>query len=359
MKKLIYTLMAMSTLLSATSQTDGMTPDLLWRLGRVSLEAVSESGDLVLYGVTRYQVENNSSERDLYIYNVSTGNPQLVIDLPGSEGSAVFFDDNTVGYAKGGQYWKVELGSTPVKLTDLPEGTGNFKPIRMNDGSWQLLFSVREKVFMSSSDRYPQLEQADFRVIDDLMYRHWDHWTDEYVNHPAFGALDLSGEQQMSEEGSDYTHLMKGEPYHSPIPPFSGSESFTMSSDGKYVVYNTKRMTGIDFAQSTNSALYLYNVETGETKEIPGQDGYDAHPQFSPNNRYLAFTSMARDGYESDESRLAIYDVRNGFTSLVGSAEDQTVEYINDFQWIENDELIVNVPIAATQQLANLELGRI
>ncbi|NVK04245.1 MAG: S9 family peptidase [Flavobacteriia bacterium] len=359
MKKLIFSLIAMGSMLTAQAQPAGMTPELLWQLGRVSLEDVSTSGERVLYGVSRYSIEANSGERDLYVYDLSTGVPQLVIDIPGSESSAVFFNESTVGYAKDGQYWKVEFGSAPVKLTNLPEGSGNFKPVQMNDGSWQLLFSVREKVFPTSSDLYPGLDQAEFRVIDDLMYRHWDHWTDEYVNHPAFGALDLTGANLLETEGDDYTHLMKGEPYHCPIPPFNGSESFTMSSDGKYVAYNTKRATGLEFAQSTNSAIYLYNTETGETTEVPGQEGYDAHPQFSPNNRLLAFTSMARNGYESDESRLAIYDLRRGFTSIVGTVEDQTVEYINDFQWISNDEMIVNVPTGATQQLAELEIGRV
>ncbi|NVK27121.1 MAG: S9 family peptidase [Flavobacteriia bacterium] len=359
MKKIILSAMATGAMLTSSAQSQIMTPDLLWSLGRVSMEDVSEDGNLVLYGVTRYNLEENSSERDLYIYDVEANEPRLVIDLPGSEGAAVFFDETHIGYAKDGQYWITEVGGTPIKLTNLPEGSGNFKPMKMKDGSWKLLFSVREKVFESSEDKYPALKQADFRIIDDLMYRHWDHWSDEYVNHPAFGALDLSGESMIESEGTDYTHLMKGSQFECPIPPFSGSESFTMSTDGKYVAYSTKEAVGKDFAVSTNSVIRLYNVETGETINVPGQMGYDTHPQFSPNNKYLAFTSMAHDGYESDENRLAIYDIAKNFTSILGEADDLQVEYINDFQWTENDEMVVNVPTMATQQLAEIELGRI
>lgn len=359
MKKLILSAMASSMMMGAAAQQGIMTPDLLWHLGRVSLEDVSEDGDRVLYGVTRYSLDENKGERDLYVFNMESGQPELVIDIPGSEGSAVFIDETHIGYAKDGQYWVTEMGGTPIKLTNLPEGSGNFKAVQLKDGSWQLLFSVREKVFESPKDMYNVLPQAEFRIMDDLMYRHWDHWTDEYVNHPAFGRLDITGKHLMSQEGEDYTHLMKGSPFQCPVPPFNGSESFTMSSDGQYFAYNTKKAVGRDFAQSTNSAIYLYHIPSGNTTEVPGQEGYDAHPQFSPNNKYLAFTSMARDGYESDESRLAIYDMKGGFTSLVGSVEDQTVEYINDFKWTGNDELIVNVPYRATQQLAELELGKV
>lgn len=356
MKKAILTAMATVTTLGAMAQDQVMTPELLWKLGRVHMEDVSEDGSLVLYGVTRYSLEDNNAERDLYIYNTETGEPRLVIDLPGSESSAVFFDQNTIGYAKNGQYWATKIGGTPVALTQLPEGSGNFKPVKLKDGSWKLLFSVREKAFQTPAEMYPDLPKAEFRIMDDLMYRHWDHWNDEFVDHPAFGALNLTGETKLTD---NFTHLMKGEPYSSPIPPFAGSESFAMSPDGKWFAYSAKKVTGLEFAQSTNSAIYLYNIETGETVEVPGQDGYDTHPQFSPNSRYLAFTSMEHDGYESDENRLAIYDIRNKFTSILGSADDLTVEYINDFQWVENDELVVNMPVRATQQLAEIELGRI
>lgn len=359
MKKLILTAMTASTVLGAQAQNQIMTPDLLWNLGRVSMEDVHEDGKLVLYGVTRYSLQDNKSERDLYIYNTETGRPSLVIDLPGSESSAVFFDETHIGYAKGGQYWITEVGGTPKALTQLPEGSGNFKPVQLKDGSWTLLFSVSEKVNQTSAEMYPSLEKAEFRIMDDLMYRHWDHWVDENVDHPAFGTLDLTGENQISADANNFTHLMKGEPYSCPIPPFSGSESFTISPDGKYVAYNTKKMVGKEFAMSTNSAIYLYNTETGETTEVPGQQGYDSHPQFSPNGKYLAFTSMEHDGYESDESRLAIYDIKKGFTVLLGEVDDTQVEYVNDFQWIANDELIINLPYRATQQLAKIELGRI
>lgn len=358
MKKLILSAMAASTVIGASAQNQIMTPDLLWQLGRVHMEDVSEDGTKVLYGVTRYSIDNDNSERDLYIYDVETGEPNLVIDLPGSEGSAVFFDDDHIGYAKGGQYWITEIGGTPKALTQLPEGSGNFKPVKLKNGNWTLMFSVREKVGETSAEQYPSLKKAEFRIMDDLMYRHWDHWTDEYADHPAFGELDLSGATQLSEEAGNYTHLMKGQPYNCPIPPFNGSESFTISSDGKYVAYNTKELVGIEFAQSTNSAIFLYNTETGQVTAVPGQDGYDSHPQFSPDNRYLAFTSMARDGYESDESRLAVYNIREGYTVLLGSSDDQVVEYINDFQWVSNNELIVNMPVRATQQLAHIELER-
>lgn len=349
--------MTTSAVLGASAQQQIMTPDLLWALGRVHMEDVNEDGTKVLYGVTRYSLEENKGERDLYIYDTETNTPNLVIDLPGSESSAVFFDDTHIGYAKDGQYWMTEVGGTPKPLTQLPEGSGNFKPVQLKDGSWMLLFSVREKVSETSSEMYPSLPKAEFKVIDDLMYRHWDHWNDEFVNHPAFGKLDLSGASQLSTGG--FTHIMQGEPFESPIPPFSGSESFAVSPDGKYVAYNTKLTVGKEFAQSTNSIIFLYDTENGDVIEVPGRNGYDSSPKFSPNGRYLAFTSMEHDGYESDESRLAIYDVRKKFTVILGSPEDQVVEYINDFQWTDNDELIVNVPFRATQRLAKVELGRL
>lgn len=155
------------------------------------------------------------------------------------------------------------------------------------------------------------------------MYKHWDEWVDE-IPHPYIAVFDgnaLTG----------ITDIMEGEPYESPMKPFGGVESFSWTPDSKKIAYTSRKKTGKDYALSTNSDIYLYTPETKDTVNLTvGMMGYDTNPSFSPDGKYMAWTSMERDGYESDKNRLFILNLETGEKNYLTDNFDYSVDM---FSW--------------------------
>ncbi|MBK9337160.1 MAG: PD40 domain-containing protein, partial [Lewinellaceae bacterium] len=102
------------------------------------------------------------------------------------------------------------------------------------------------------------------------------------------------------------------EPYDSPLRPMGGMEQITWSPDSRFIVYTCRKLSGTEEAVSTNADLYLYEPASGKTLNISaGMPGYDIDPVFSPDGRYLAWTSMEKAGYEADRTRIMLLDTRN------------------------------------------------
>jgi dipeptidyl aminopeptidase/acylaminoacyl peptidase len=229
---------------------------------------------------------------------------------------------------------------------------GDAKVVELNDGRLLVTFVTRVQLDQTPAERHPEAPKANYAVYDDLMYRHWDSWTDYSYNHIAYMVVDPT---KTSATGK-FTDIMAGEKVHSPLPPFGGAESFDVSPDGRFIVYASKKVaSGKEFALHTDSKLYLYDRETGRTSTLNGLDGYDNHPSFSPDGKWLAFVAMPEDGYESDVNQLYIVDV----ASAGEKRELQPVisaEYINDFKWISTSSIIFNESTQGTQQLRRLDL---
>lgn len=351
MKNMLYTAGLTAAALVAQGQNT-MTPELLWKLGRVGLEAVDAKGENVIYGITTYSIEDNKGERDLYMYNVKSGSPKQITTLAGSESGAQFLQGGKlIGFNHKGQFYTMQPdGSNVIQRTNVEGGVANAKAVELKDGRIVLLFSHAEKLLQSPQDMYPELGKADFKVIDNLMYRHWDSWSDESFDHACYLTLNLEGENQVS----DFTDVMKGQRFDSPVPPFGGGESFDMSPDGKYLVYVAKKKSGIDFAISTASRMYLVELATGTTTELPGPGGYNTHPSFSPDGKYIAFLGMAHDGYESDQNKLHFYDMKTKEFFEVG-----VEPYVMDFTWKDSKTIVYSFQTMATQQIAELKIKKI
>jgi dipeptidyl aminopeptidase/acylaminoacyl peptidase len=188
------------------------------------------------------------------------------------------------------------------------------------------------------SDFYPDLTKSNVQVYNSLMYRHWDTWEDGKFSH-----VFLSGINDTAKKD-----LMPGEPYDCPQKPFGGDEDYIWNSDGKHVVYVTKKKSGTEYTISTNTDLYEYNVETGTTKNLTeGMMGYDVNPEFNKKGE-LAWLSMKRDGYEADKQDIV---VSNGSAkmNLTASRDDIHVE---SFKWSDDDKNIFFIaPKDGTLQL--------
>jgi dipeptidyl aminopeptidase/acylaminoacyl peptidase len=179
-------------------------------------------------------------------------------------------------------------------------------------------------------------------VVDDLMYKHWDHWV-ESVPHPFLA--DLEGHRL-----TNVRDLLEGEPYEAPLAPFGGIEQLAWSPDGSTIAYTSRKKTGREYAESTNSDIYFYDLESGETRNMTqGMMGYDVNPQFSPDGRYLAWQSMERDGYESDKNRLFVMELATGEKTYVTYSFDYNTDA---FAWESDSKTIYLVsPVQGTTQL--------
>ena len=180
----------------------------------------------------------------------------------------------------------------------------------------------------STADKHPDLPLSTGRVINDLMYKHWDEWVDE-IPHPYLADFDGNAVTNPRD-------LLEGELYESPLRPFGGMEQFSWSPDSKVIAYTCRKKTGAAYSKSTDSDIYLFNTETGETKNIcklsntDKNMGYDTNPQFSPDGSMIAWQSMERDGYESDWNRLYVMNLATGEKRFVSRAFDSNVD---EFVW--------------------------
>lgn len=333
------------------AQNDRMTPELLWDLGRVGLEAISDDGKSVLYGVTRYDVGANKGNRDLYIASVDGKSHTQVTDGPSGEYDGQFINGK-IGYSMGGQFYLADLdGKNPVQLTNIEGGISGVKAYYSKErGEYLLLYTKSFKMGDSGASKYPHLPEADFRVIDDLMYRHWSSWDDYEVNHVCMTIC--TGK----EPATDYRDLMRGEAFDSPLNPFGGAESYTLSPDWKYAVYESKKVTGKDWAVSTNSELFMVSLETGITTNLTGgMMGYDKEPKFSPDGSKLAWMSMKTFGYESDVNDIVIMDMesRQKLHTLVSAGLYDQYTF-HSFGWKNNNIIYAGVPVDGTNQIFEL-----
>lgn len=308
--------------------------DALEALGRVSEPRVSPDGKRVLFGVSYESVPQNKSNRDLYVMNIDGTGVTRITKTAQSENSAVWIDNGTrIAFVY------AEKGSSPQLWVMNADGTERHAATNIEGGIEGFLFSPdQSKVVLISTvkynrtaaDIYPDLPKATGRVIDDLMYKHWDSWVTE-IPHPFIGSFD-------GQTVTDLKDIMEGEPYEAPMRPFGGVESFAWSPDSKILVYTSRKKTGMEYALSTNSDLYAYNLTTGTTTNLTeGMMGYDTNPAFSPDGRYMAWLSMERDGYEADKNRLFIRDNATGQKTDLTSDWDYTIE---EFAWNPNGKNI-------------------
>ena len=293
---------------SSKLASDIMTPEVLWSFGRIGDPGVSPDGTKVLFSVTKYNVAENKSYRDLYIVPVAGGEPVRITDTAEKETSAMWRPDGKkIGYmsSKSGemQLWEMNPdGTGAIQISEVKGGITGFK---YSPDMKKVLYTADVKVKPGVQDLFPDLPKANAHLETDLMYKHWDEWV-ETVPHP-FVANYADGKLLNSVD------LLEGEPYESPMKPFGGVEQLDWSPDSKTVAYTCRKKTGKEYALSTNSDIYFYNLDTKKTvNKTEGMMGYDQNSVFSPDGKYIAWESMERDGYEADKIRLFVLNIETG-----------------------------------------------
>ena len=296
MKKIFLTTLTMMSL-SAMAQ-NVMTPETLWKLGRVSSLGISKDTKNVVYKVTTPSIEENKSNSKLYIIPVNGGIP-------------------------------TEVKDTKDLLKDK-----NVSP----DGKY-LVYNEEVKIDkVLGKDFYPELEKSEVQIYDGLDYRHWDTWNEGKFNHVLY---------KENVEGAIGTDIMGNENFDSPQKPFGGDEDYIWSPDSKKILYVSKKKAGTAYAISTNTSIFEYNLETGlTTNRTEANLGYDVAPQFSPAGN-LTWLQMKREGYEADKNDI-IVDF-NGNKMNLTSNWDGTVD---SFLWSKDGKKVYfTAAIDGTKQL--------
>ncbi|MBU2554864.1 MAG: S9 family peptidase [Bacteroidetes bacterium] len=306
--------------------SDLMTPEVLWAFGRVSDPQASPDGKSVMYGVSYYSIEQNKGNRDLYLFDLETNKVNQITQTAKSEFNALWRPDGKkIGYlsSESGsvQLWEMNPdGSEKIRISDIEGGITGFK--YAPDQS-KIVFTKEVPLVNKFESLYKDLPLATGRVLDDLMYRHWDEWVDTYSH--VFVA-DYDGKQLLNE-----VDILKGEPYQAPLKPFGGMEQVSFTPDSKAVAYTCKKLTGKMESLSTNSDIYLYDLTTKKTTNLTeGMMGFDVAPSFSPDGNFMAWESMERDGYESDKNRLYLLNLATGEKIYATEKFDQNA---GDLTW--------------------------
>lgn len=305
--------------------SDVMTPEVLWQFGRLGDVNISPDRKDLLFGVSYYNKEENQSYRDLYTLPLTGGTPKQITNTAKKEfnevwrpdGKKIAFLSSESGTV---QMWEMNPdGSNPIQISDVTEGISAFN---YSPDMKQVYFLKEVKLEKSVEDIYPDLPKANARVINDMNYRHWDNWVDTYTH--IFIANYSEGNQI-----SQIKDIMPGQRWSSPVKPFGGTEQVVWSPDSKTLAYCSRKKTGVEYASSTNSDIFFYNIETGKTQNITkGMMGYDMNPVFSPDGKMMAWESMEREGYESDKSRLFVMDLSTGKKTYFTKDFDQNAAHL-------------------------------
>ena len=308
-----------------------MSPEALLAFGRMSDPQVSPDGGHILYGVSYTSVPENRSVRNLFICNLDGSDSQQLTTSGKSINNARWTNDGKkIVFLMGGQIWTADVAKkggkwalkNPEQISDVANGVGEFK--LSPDQKKVMYISYIKSAVKSPTDCYGDLDKATAYTTDDLMYRHWDHTVMEI---PHTFVADFDAKSGSMSQGTD---LLAGEVelYELPTEPFGGLEQLSWSPDGKYIAYSCRKLTGKKYAFSTNTEIYIYNVETGETALVEMGGGYDTDPVWSPDGKKLCWISMERDGYEADKQRLIVADVNAaGSMPEVVNIQDITVGF--------------------------------
>ena len=349
------TMIGKTTDLTALTTNDRMTPEALWAMGRIGGAAASPDGKTVAYQVGYYSVKQNKSHQMLYT-QTADGKQQTVLTTSAkSETDPAWIEGGKrIAFLTEGQLWSMAPDGTDrrqLTKSDIDIEGFKFSP----DGKKVIL--IKSLPYHESIKKSPEdLPLATGRLVTDLNYRHWDHYV-ESIPHPFVANVTEQG----VDEGVD---MLKDEPYECPMAPFGGVEQLNWSPDSKFVAYTCRKKTGVNYAVSTDSDIYLYDIATGNTRNLckpadykpvefdptktmktqainhQKEDlnmGYDVNPKFSPDGRYIAWQSMARDGYESDRNRLCVYTLADGTKNYVTETFDSNVD---DFCWANDSRTL-------------------
>ncbi len=335
-----------------------MTPETLWQLGRLEGGWLSPDGAWVAYGVRRYDVAENRGWSELHVLRLADRQDRLVQDRLESLSSVqwverdrrlqLLFLARRADDDAPAQLWLLDPATS--ELRQISRFTEAVSHVRASPTGEHLAFVRRVKLDKTIQEIYPDLPKADARLIDSLLFRHWDKWHDYSYNHVHLSAWESDGSV------ADPIDLMRALRADCPMLPFGGAEQFDWSPDGSELALTMKLVNNP--AESTDSDIYLIHIDRPENRRCitHGMDGYDMDPRYSPDGTSIAFHSMATPGYESDRNRIMLFDRATGLIREVTSGLDQTTHRA---QWTyDSSSLLFESEVLGTRQIFQIQVDR-
>ncbi|KGF38091.1 peptidase S9 [Prevotella bivia DNF00650] len=332
--------------------SDVMTPEALWAMGRIASVKPSPDGKNIVYQVGYYSVKENKGHQVLRVMDATGKNDRLLTTSAKSESDPIWLDNNTIAYLSGGQLWTMDAnGGNRKQLTHSDLDIEGFK---FSPNKKQVVLIKSIPYYGTIAKNPDDLDKTTGLLINDMNYRHWDHYV-QTNTHPFLAEVTTAGV-------SDGVDIMEGEPFESPVAPFGGIEQIDWSKDSKKIAYTSRKKEGVQYAISTDTDIYLYDIASkttinlckpagyqepkiDATKSMRNQEvnhqagdmqvGYDVNPQFSPDGKYIAWQSMKNNGYESDRNRLCVMDIATGKKTYVTEKFDSNVD---GFIWAANSK---------------------
>ncbi len=299
-----------------------MTPEALWAMGRIGGMNVSPDGKRVVYTVAYYSVPENKSNREVFVMNADGSDNKQITKTGFAENEAVWIKGGTkiaflCNESGSSQLWEMNPDGTDRKrLSDYDKDIEGFA---FSPDEKKVLFISQVKTVNSTADKYPDLDKATGVIITDLMYKHWDEWVTT-APHPFVADFD-------GKSISNPVDVMEGELFESPMKPFGSIEQLAWNPPSDKIAYPSRKKTGKEYAISTNSDIYVYDLNTKQTTNITEENkGYDTNPTYSPDGKSIAWLSMERDGYEADQNRLMVMNLETGEKTFVSKDFDSNVD---------------------------------
>ena len=322
-----------------------MTPEAMWAMGRIASAEASADGKQIVYQVGYYSVKENKGHQVICIIDADGKNNRQLTTAATNETDPTWVNGR-IAYLSQGEIWS--MASDGSDRRQLSKTDGSVEGFKFSPNGRKVII-IKSMPFNEIIKKTPDdLPLATGRRVTDLMYRHWDHYV-ETIQHPFVADVNEDG-----TIAGTMTDILEGEPYECPMEPFGGIEQLAWSPSSNMIAYTCRKKTGLNYAISTDSDIFLYDVDTKETRNLckpegyepiavnpthtmKGQKvnseenlknnpGYDTNPQFSPDGKHVAWQSMARDGYEADRNRLCVYTFATGEKTYVTESLDTNVD---------------------------------
>ena len=338
-------------------KSDLLTPEALWAFGRIGDFKISPNGKEAVYNVGYYSIEQNKGHHVLYTMKFDDRVPHLLTIDEANETGAVFINKGNrllflSNRSGSNQLWTMNVDGTDRKQISKTEK--DIEGFLLSPDETKIILIQQVDDYSTIAQKDKDLPKATGMVINDMMYKHWDTFVTS-IPHPFLASFSSDGIGTPKD-------LLEGEPYECPALPFGGTEQLAWSPDSKSIAYSCKKKTGKKYAVSTDSDIYLYDLQSGTTRNLckpegykePETDdtrsyeqqsinhqdkdynvGYDTNPSFSPDGHYIAWLSMERDGYESDRNRLCVYNFENGSKNYVTEIFESGVD---TYLWDNNSD---------------------
>ena len=310
--KIKHTLIAVAAPFLMNAQ-NVMTPETLWTLNKIGVSAVSPDQSSLIYSLGKTDLKTEKNNKKNYFFSVKNGN---VTSLDLGKKSLIQWDKNGI-YAQEGDkiYVSKDAGKTWTDFYTL----GEVDNVIISPDGKKIAFSKEVLVEkLMGKEKYSDVPKSTAQIYNDLNHRHWDRFNEGKYNH-----IFVVNVSETADKAKD---LLEGKPWDSPQRPSGGSEDFLWNPDSTQLLYVTKPLSGAEYAQSTNTDIFAYDLKSGTVKNLTESNkGYDVNPKFSPDGKYLSWQSMERNGFEADKNDVKILDLKSGITTNLTKAWDESV----------------------------------